>query len=200
MLDAPLRPFIDLLIEPLARYISRTGITSDQVTIVGFCIGITTIPLIALEYYGLAVICIALNRLLDGLDGAIARLTRVTDRGAFLDIVLDFIFYSAVIFGFGLAQPEAAVYSAFLIFSFVGSGSSFLAYAIFAERRSITTSIRGHKSLYYLGGLTEGTETFAVLVLMCLFPDYFPLIALIFGILCWVTTATRIAVGYRDFG
>jgi len=35
------------------------------------------------------------NRVVDGLDGAVARATVATVRGAFLDIVLDFAFYAA---------------------------------------------------------------------------------------------------------
>ncbi len=149
----------------------------------------------------MTIILILLNRLADGLDGAIARNTQTTDLGGYLDIVCDFLVYSGVVFGFALARPEAnALPAAFLILSFVGTGSSFLAYAVVATKRGVTTKIRGHKSFYYLGGLTEGTETFALFVLLCLFPDAFPWLAWMFGGLCWITTAFRILAAVRAFG
>jgi phosphatidylglycerophosphate synthase len=181
----------------IARGLHNTGVTANQVTITGFIIGLSVIPLLALQLYMAALAVIIINRFADGLDGAIARDRGITDAGGYLDIVLDFIFYSAVIFGFCLALPDQALYGAFLIFSFIGTGSSFLALSIFAAKRSLTTNLRGTKSIYYLGGLTEGFETITTLVLMCLFPAWFWLIASIFGTLCWITTLTRIVTSYQ---
>ena len=99
-----------------------------------------------------------LNRVADGLDGAVARASMTTDFGGYLDIVCDFVFYSAIPFAFAVALPENAFASAFLIFSFIGTASSFLAFAILAEKHNISTEIRGKKAFYYLGGLTEGVK------------------------------------------
>jgi phosphatidylglycerophosphate synthase len=153
---------------------------------------------IAGQAYGLGLGLLLLNRLLDGLDGALARHAGISDLGGFLDIVADFIIYAGVPFAFALADPATnALPAAFLIFSFVGSGSSFLTFAIMAAKRGIATDLRGRKSLYYLGGLTEGAETIGALVLACLWPALFPWIALAFGLLCWLTTATRITVAWQ---
>lgn len=149
-------------------------------------------PLLALHLYDWAAVCIVFNRILDGLDGAVARASAPTEVGAYLDIVLDFIFYSAVVFGFALAQPENAVYAAFLIFAFIGSGTTFLAFAIFAEKHALSTSAQGSKSIYYLSGIVEGTETFLTLLFMCLLPTYFWIIALVVALLCWVSSLFRI--------
>jgi phosphatidylglycerophosphate synthase len=197
MIDARFRQYMDPPLGAIARGLHNTGITANQVTITGFIIGLSAIPLLALQHYMAALAVIAVNRFADGLDGAIARDQGITDVGGYLDIVLDFIFYSAVIFGFCLALPDQALYGAFLIFSFIGTGSSFLALSIFAAKRSLTTNLRGTKSIYYLGGLTEGFETIAALVLMCFFPAWFWLIASIFGTLCWITTLTRIVSSYQ---
>lgn len=193
MIDAMLRPLIDPPLNLIATQLTKAGITANQVTVTGFVIGMAAVPLIATHQEYLALLAIAVNRLSDGVDGAVARMNGITDLGGYLDIVLDFIFYSAVVFGFALAQPDRAVYGAFLIFSFIGTGTSFLAYSIFAAKRNIHTSARGKKSFYYLGGLTEGFETIVALVLMCIFPEWFWVIALIFGMMCWVTTVSRIA-------
>ena len=140
-----------------------------------------------------------LNRVADGLDGAVARASKATDFGGYLDIVCDFVFYSAIPVAFAAAQPENALASAFLIFSFVGTASSFLAYAILAEKHNISTEIRGKKSFYYIGGLTEGAETILLFLAMVTWPSYFISMAFGFGLLCWVTTVTRIHAAYSQF-
>ena len=200
MLDVFARRFIDGPLNAAARRLARRGVEANAITLSGFGIGLVAVPLLAIEAYLAALGCILLNRIADGLDGPLARARgKASDLGGFLDIVCDFIFYSAVIFGFALGQPEHALAAAFLIFSFIGTGSSFLAYAIVAAKRGITTDLRGQKSLYYLGGLTEGTETVALLVVICLFPDWFAWIAWGFGTACWLTTAGRILAGWRSF-
>jgi len=192
MIDAQIRRWIDPLLNRAGNFLAVRGVTANQVTMLGFGLGVTAMLSIALQAYLLGLGLILLSRLCDGLDGAVARFTHSTDLGGYLDIVLDFIFYSAIVFGFVLAQPDHATAGAFLIFSFIGTGSSFLAYSTFAAKRGLTTSSRGQKSLYYLGGLTEGFETITCLILMCLFPSAFWVFALIFGGLCWLTTLTRI--------
>jgi phosphatidylglycerophosphate synthase len=118
-----------------------------------------------------------------------------------LDITLDFIFYASAVFAFALAEPERnALAAAFLTTSFMAPAATFLTYAIFAQKHGITTDIRGAKSLYYLGGLSEGFETIVVLCLSCVFPDWFPVIAVVYGIMCWITGGTRIAVAVQTFG
>ncbi len=198
MFDARLRKLIDPPIDRLCRPLLRLGVSANLATIVGFAIGLAAMVAIAREAYGLGLGLLLLNRLLDGLDGALARHLGISDLGGFLDIVADFIIYAGVPCAFALADPTAnALPAAFLIFSFVGTGSSFLAYAIMAAKRGITTELRGRKSLYYLGGLTEGFETIVVFVLACLWPAWFPLVAWLYGALCWLTTATRIAVAWQ---
>lgn len=199
MLDARMRTLIDPALDAMGARLADAGISANTITVTGFLLGLGAVPFIAAEHYGAALALILLNRLSDGLDGAVARKGRLSDFGGYLDIVCDFIFYAAVAFGFALARDQNAVPAAFLVFSFVGTGTTFLAFAVFAERHRITTAARGRKSLYYLGGLTEGTETIAIFVLFCLLPDYFGPLALFFGALCWVTTATRIWVARLSF-
>jgi phosphatidylglycerophosphate synthase len=199
MLDGLLRPVVDPLLDRIARWLFALGVSANALTWTGFAVGLGALPAIAAEHYGAGLILILLNRLIDGLDGAVARLTSATDRGAYLDIVCDFVFYSAVVFGFALARSSNATAAAFLIFSFVGTGTSFLAFAAVAAKRSLTTTARGAKSIYYLGGLTEGTETMLAFVAFCLTPASFPVEAFVFGALCWITTASRIATAVGTF-
>lgn len=196
-----MRRWIDPPLDRLGRRVAKVGLNANQVTLGGFVLGLMTVPLLAAGEMSAALVFVLLNRLCDGLDGAIARRRGASDFGGYLDIVCDFLFYAAVPFGFALADPAAnALPAAFLIFSFVATGSSFLAYAVFAAKRGITTAARGSKGLYYLGGLTEGTETILLFVAICLWPAAFPWAAWIFGGLCWLTAASRIAEAWRSFG
>ncbi len=195
MLDARIRTLIDPPLDKIGSVLAENQIKPNDITIIGFIIGMVAVPLIALQYYKLALVAVLVNRLFDGIDGAVARHSSQTHAGGYLDIVLDFIFYSAVVFGFALVDPKQAVYSAFLIFSFVGTGTTFLAFAIFAQKLDINSDHQGKKSFYYLAGLAEGFETIVALVLMCLLPQYFWIIALVFGTICWISTVARIFIG-----
>ena len=170
------------------------GISANAVSVMGFILALLAMVAIALAQPWLGLVLLLVSRAADGLDGAIARERGTTDLGGFLDITLDFIAYSGFAFAFALLNPAAnALAAAFLIFSFVGTGASFLAFATMAAKRGLDTTARGTKSIYYLGGLTEGTETILLFVLCCLFPQAFPLFAWLFGALCWLTTMGRIA-------
>lgn len=136
---------IKLIRKPLAlsaKYLDKCGITANQTTVFGFVLGCFALPALITEQYLLALLFILLNRICDGLDGALARIQGITDAGGFLDISLDFLFYSLIPFGFVLANPEHnAVAGAFLIFSFIGTGSSFLAFAIMAGKQGIDNPV-----------------------------------------------------------
>jgi phosphatidylglycerophosphate synthase len=198
MLDRYSNRILARPLDALASLLERRGVTPDRVTLAGFVIGLCAVPLLALEWYRIALVPILVSRILDGVDGVLARRTATSDAGGFLDIVCDFIFYSAVVFGFALADPERnALAAAALIFAFIGTGASFLAYAVMAARNRISDPVYPRKSLYYLGGLAEGTETIVCLSLFCLLPHLFMPLAWGFSLVCWVTTATRITSGYR---
>ncbi|MDH0062395.1 CDP-alcohol phosphatidyltransferase family protein [Leclercia adecarboxylata] len=197
MLDRHLHPRLKPLLNRLVMRLDKPEISPDGITLIGFAIGVLALPFLALGWYLAALVAIVLNRLLDGLDGALARRRGLTDAGGFLDIALDFLFYALVPFGFALADPALnALPAAWLLFAFIGTGSSFLAFATLAAKHDIDNPGYAHKSFYYLGGLTEGTETFLLFVLFCLFPAHFAWLAWVFGALCWLTTATRIWSGY----
>lgn len=200
MFDGTLRKWFDPLLDRFASWLAKLGLRADLITLMGFMLGVGAWIALTMQAYLWALVGISANRIFDGLDGAVAKRLGPTDRGAFLDIVFDFLFYSGVVFFFAVGRPECALPAAFLIFSFVGTGASFLAFATLAAKRGITTEAKGKKSIYYLGGLTEGAETIALFVLLCLFPDWFATAAWIFGAMCWLTTLTRIIQGYETLG
>lgn len=184
-----------------ARKVAGLGITADQVTLIGFGFGMIAALLIGLGHTWIAILPLLANRALDGLDGALARLSTATDRGAFLDIGLDFVFYAAVPLAFAFCDPVSnPLPAAVLLASFLGTGTSFLAFAVIAEKRGLKSTAYPSKSFYYLGGLTEGTETIACFLAMCIWPEHFAIIAYVYAAMCAVTTLTRLVAGWQSFG
>ena len=191
MFDAKLRPLIDPPLNALGRNLAALGITADAVTLAGLSLGIGAGFAIANDAYFVALALILANRILDGLDGAIARATRQTDFGGYLDIVADFTFYVAVPVGFGLGTTANTAAALTLVAAFTLTGISFMAFATMAAKRGLETTAHGLKSFYFNTGLAEGGETIAVFTLMCLWPAWFNVLALIYAAACLVTILQR---------
>ncbi len=201
MLDSAARRIIDPPLDLIARYVAKTGVSANALTFTGFALGLMVLIALANQAYLWALGLILANRVLDGLDGAVARRNGITDLGGYFDAVGDFIFFGAVVLGFALADSDRnALAASFLLFSFMGTEASVLAYAALAEKRHLTRELAGKKSLYFLGGLIEGTETLGLYVLACLIPTWFVWIALVFGVLCWMTIGARAVVAWHTLG
>ncbi len=200
MLDRAIQQILKPVLSRIACGLVRAGIGADALTFIGFAIGMAAAVAIVLQHFMTGLVLLLLSRLLDGLDGAVARLTQPTDRGGFLDITLDFLFYAAIPLAFAVAAPaQNALPAAVLLASFMGTASSFLAFAIVAAKRELASTEFPDKSFYFLGGLTEATETIAAFVAMCLWPQWFAPIAYGFAALCAITTALRIGWGWQRF-
>lgn len=199
MLDPLMRRLMDPPLNALAARLGHWPGGADGLTLMAFAFGLASAAALAMDAPLLALAFFAANRLGDGLDGALARRSRPTDRGGFLDIVLDFAVYALLVFAFAWRDPAAALAAGFLLASFMGTASSFLAYAVIAAKRGASTAARGPKSFYHLGGLAEGTETILFFAICLMRPDWFASAAWIFGSLCWLTTLGRVAAGWRDF-
>jgi phosphatidylglycerophosphate synthase len=201
MFDAALRRRLNPILDSCGRVLAARGATPDAVTLVGLALGLGAAVLIAfgLPLWGL--VLLALSRIADGLDGAVARATRTSDFGGYLDITSDFLFYGAIPLGFVLLDPARnGVPGAVLLLSFYVNGASFLGFAILAEKHGMSTTARGIKNLFYSGGLLEGSETIAFFVLLCLWPAAFPALAWTFAILCFATAGARVIHARQVFG
>lgn len=194
MFDARLRPIIDPPLDRMARLLVRLGVTANQLTVAGLVLGLAAAGAILAGLFWLAFVLVLINRLLDGLDGPVARAAdAASDLGGFLDITFDFVFYAAVPLAFVLRAPaDNAVAGALLIASFYLNGAAFLAFAAVAARRGLETRAQGRKTIYYLAGLAEGAETVFAFALMCLLPGAFAIIAMVFAAVCFVSASARI--------
>ncbi len=187
------------LLKPVADWLSRR-ISADQLTLAGFAVGCCAAGFAAIGWFAAALCAVLINRLADGLDGEVARCRGVTSRGAFLDITCDFIFYALFPLGFALFDPlKNALPAALLLASFMGTGASFLAFSAVASTKGSNAGDYPGKGIPYLGGLTEGAETIAFFVLICLFPASFPWLATGFACACALTTISRMVAGWRAF-
>lgn len=193
MLDAAIRRLIDPPLNRAGRALASMGASANTITLMGLALGLAAAAAIALGHPLIGLTFVLASRLADGLDGAVARARGITDFGGYLDIVSDFIFYGAIPLAFVIADPQAnGLAGGVLLASFYATGTTFLAFAVMAEKRGLTSDAQGVKSLFYLSGLAEGTETIAVFVAMCLFPGSFAAIAWVFAAVCFATAGLRI--------
>ena len=201
MLDRLTLKLVKPAVDAAARQLAARSITADQVTLAGFGFGMLAAVLVASGQSLIAILPLLANRVLDGIDGALARLSTSSERGAFLDISLDFVFYAAIPLAFAITAPgENALAAAVLLAAFVVTGTSFLAFAVLAEKRGLKSTDYPSKAFYYLGGLTEGTETIACFLAMCVWPQHFAILAYVYAALCALTAATRLHAGWKAFG
>ncbi len=205
MFDGILRKPIDLATAPMGARLARAGVRADAVTLAGLALGLGAAGVIAAQgHLILALSLILASRIADGLDGAVARASQKTDFGGYLDITCDFIFYGAIPLAFALRNPENALPAAVLLASFYMNGATFLAYAIFSEKRHLAPRAadraRGDKSLHFTAGLAEGFETIAVFTAFCLWPASFAALSFGFAALCVASALARMALAKRAFG
>ena len=117
--------------------------------------------------------------------------------------ISDFIFYSAFILIFGLLNTGNIVISCLLLFSYICTGTTFLAQAIVQPKLDLiqkdeNLDIDIPKTFYYSAGLIEGAETILFMLLCLLFPNLYFFFGLIFTILCLLTALSRIIIFYRS--
>lgn len=198
MLDGWVRRQIDPALDRAGHALAARGVAADAVTLAGLLLGLTAAALVAAGAGLAALVPLALSRLADGLDGAVARVKGPSDWGGYIDIAADFLFYGALPFAFVLRDPAGnGAAGAFLLLAFYVNGATFLGFAVLAARAGLTEGGRARKSLYFTAGILEGTETIAFFVLLCLLPGAFAPLAWGFGALCLLTAAARTALAFR---
>ena len=203
MFDRRIQKFTQKPLVLIAKIIVKL-IKPNHMTILGFILGLLMCVLVFFQFYLTALILLVLNRLCDGLDGTMARLTIPSPLGGYLDIVFDFTIYSGFVLAFGLSNSNYTIISMVLLFLYIGTGTTFLARAAIQTQldkipESSDSKKELPKSFYYSSGLIEGTETTIFMILCLLLPNFYIFISIIFGILCLITFVSRIVVCYKEF-
>ena len=198
MFDVALRRWIDPTLVRLARLFADMRLSANIVTFIGGFIGLGAAFCILQSNFVAAFACIVMNRIFDGLDGAIARIKGPTEIGGYLDTLWDYLFYLAVPVAFALSSPANQMPALLLVASFTLTAVSFLAFAAIVARRAYEENAHGPKAFVYSTGLMEGGETIAFFLLFCIFPEYFPTLAVIFAALCMLTVVQRFVLATRS--
>ena len=209
-MDSTVRRLIDAPLARLAATVDRPGVTPDRLTVAGLVVGLGSAAAAAAQLWWVALVLWLLSRLADGLDGPLARRRSSTaatadpaptsEAGGFLDITADFIVYGSTVVGVAIGVTEAydAPWWPFLLvlLAYYVNGTAFLAFSSIAERTGRT--IDDGRSLSFLGGLAEGTETIAVHSLWLLLPGLAWQIAVVWAAVVGISAAQRVVAGYRD--
>lgn len=205
MFDGSLRGVRDRALSPLAR--ALRSVSPTTLTAIGLVAGLACAGSAAAGDHNLALVLWLSNRLIDGLDGAVARQQGTTsDRGGYFDLLADFIVYAAVPVGLVVGSPSSdglALSLGLLLGSFYVNAVSWLALSALLERQS-THKTSGHggarreTALIMPSGLIEGAETVIFIAVCLLWPG---LIAWWFNgmaFLVAVTAAQRAVWAWRN--
>ncbi len=200
MIDKVLRVPKEQVLAPLAARTLRT-VHPTTITVVAWSVGLIAAVAAWQAAYGWALVCWLLNRVLDGLDGTMARQQgRQSDLGGYLDIVLDTVVYAALPLGLALAAntPLGYLSLALLLGSFYINGASWMYLAALLEKRQSGAAAQGELTTVTMpSGLIEGTETVIFYTLFLLFPTALvPLFALM-ALLVLITAAQRLVWAAR---
>lgn len=195
MLDARVRAAYAPHADRLGAALAGRGVRPTALTVAGWVVGVGACVAAAYAVWWAALLLWLGNRALDGLDGAVARAAGPTERGGFLDVVADFSVYAGFIVGVAVAVPEARLACVVLLFTYYVSGTAFLALSSLLEKRR--HSLGDGRSLRFVGGLAEGTETVLAYVAICLLPGQITLIVSLFAAAVAVTAVQRAVFGWR---
>ena len=198
MLDDLLRPLKDRVMNPLAGLVGRHA-SPDVLTIAAFFAGSACAALLWAGFTPFALALWILNRVLDGLDGVVARRTsRMSDSGGYLDIVLDFVVYALVPLSMAFASPTLALPCALYLGAAYVNASTWMYLSALLEKRGRGASATGAStSVAMPAGIFEGTETIILYTLMIVAPGWRYVLLLLGAGLVVAGAALRFFQGIR---
>lgn len=194
MFDQAAREIKDYLLAPSARML--TFVTPSQISLLGvFVAGILFFALMQ-HHYALALGLWVLNRLLDGIDGVVAREhAKQSDFGGYVDIICDYIAYTLVPIGIVLGMPTQPNWIAlvFLLATFYVNSASWMYLAALLEKRNLGAAARGEStSITMPVGVVAGVETIIFFTLFIMFPQYVVYLFSVMGALVIVGIIQRL--------
>lgn len=197
MFDDRMRLVKDSVFNPMAQPLQM--VPPWLFSVLGLIAGVGAALAAWQQSYLLAVLLWWLNRILDGLDGAVARISdSQSDFGGYLDIIFDFAVYAVVPVGLALGRMETAVtYSlVFLLTTFYVNGASWMYLAAILEKRSHQHANR-LTSVAMPAGLVGGTETIVLYSAFFIFPSVLVWLFSFMGLLVTITIIQRLIWAVR---
>lgn len=195
MIDQALRARLGPSLDRVAGRLAGRDVPALGVTAAGLLAGLGACVAIAESAWALALVLWLVNRVLDGLDGPIARQRGVTELGGLLDFVADFIVYSGFVLGVAIAHPSARLACVALLATYLVNNVALLSFSSVIERLGL--ELGDERSLRLTTGIAEGTETIVVYCLFCVVPGSSTTIAWGFAGLVAVTAVRRVAYAAR---
>ena len=181
MIDNKFRAFLPRYVDPIVGLLHKLRLTHNQVTCLGLAIALLAAWLVVQEKFIAALTVWWLSRLLDALDGIYARKYNLSsDFGAFLDIQLDMLAYSAMVLAFSVAWPEHNTQWLLMLFCYVLCISGALGLGAFENKHGLEDN--SGRGLRLASGLAEGGETGIAYSVFLFFPAWL-------GISTWVWLA-----------
>lgn len=203
MFDARLRRAYAPVVDAAAGSLHARGVTAFAVTVAGLVLGLAAAGFAATGWWWAALGCWLGSRVVDGLDGAVARIEGATPRGGFVDLIADFTVYAAFVAGVAVALPEARLAAVVLLCTYYVSGAAFLAWSSLrpeSTRRDAGLEITDDRSVHFVGGLAEGFETIVAYAVVCLVPGRAEVVLWVFAVLVAITALQRISFAFSDLG
>jgi phosphatidylglycerophosphate synthase len=195
VLDAEFRPLKSRLLAPVA---ARLGTLPPLVlTAGGLALGLLAAATVVWGAPRVAVVWWLASRLLDGLDGELARSRKVqSDLGGYFDLLADFVVYAAIPLALAWHGGDLAgwIAAAVLVSAFYVNSASWMYLAAVLEKRRSAT---GTTLIAMPAGLVEGGETIVLFAGMLLVPGAFPVLALAMAALVVLTVLQRIRWAVR---
>ncbi|RMF04870.1 MAG: CDP-alcohol phosphatidyltransferase family protein [Chloroflexi bacterium] len=199
MLDHYLRGTKDYLLNMLARPLYK--IPPNLITVVSLVVGLAAGVMLAGQLYLAGFLLWALNRLLDGLDGAIARETgQQTDFGGYLDILADFVVYAVIPIALVVGQPSISGFLvlAFLLAAFYVNSASWMYLSAILEKRKHGSRATGELTTVTMPeGLIGGAETVLFFSLFIVWPQQLVPLFVLMAVLVLVTAGQRLVWAAR---
>ena len=178
------------------RILAKGGATGNVLTVSGLCVGALCLVAVAVGLNLLALVLWLLNRLLDGLDGEVARLrSESSEFGTFVDIMADFLVYGGFLVALAVQHQDARLALVALFFAYYLNGTAFLALSGILER--LKRERQTDRGLHFRRSLTEGFETIVAGALFLLLPEHVSTIAWIFAAMVLFSAAQRLHDGRR---
>ncbi len=191
MIDRAIRRRLAPAFDAVAAGLGQRGLQAGVLTGLGLLLGVAACVCAALAWWPPALVLWLLNRLLDGLDGPLARRSEPTALGGLLDFSADFVIYSGFVVAIAIARPPAQLACVALLATYLVNNVVLLSFSSIVERLHL--SLGDERSLRFTTGLAEGGETIVVYALFCLFPGSATEIAWVFAAVVALTAIQRVA-------
>jgi len=199
MFDDVLRRPKEIIMQPLAK--AFKGVSPTTITVAACLVGVASGAAAASQQYGLALGLWGANRLLDGLDGTMARVnSQQSDLGGYLDLVLDMVVYAAIPLGLTLGSdlPGVTLALAVLLASFYINSATWMVLSSLLEKRCQGAKAKGELTTVTIPrGLIEGLETFLFYSLFMIFPQWLTVLFSLMAGLVILTSIQRVAWAVR---